>query len=91
MKKIHYKIYVRGNVQGVGYRWSTVRQARALGITGYVKNMPDGSVCIEAEGRLDNLDEFIDWCRIGPGAAYVEKVEVQQYPLLNYTDFRIEH
>jgi acylphosphatase len=90
-KKLHYRIFVRGYVQGVGFRWSTARQARSLGINGFVRNMPDGSVYIEAEGSEDNLKEFIDWCKVGPGAGYVERVDAEQYPPINYPDFRIEH
>ncbi len=89
--KLLYKIHVRGYVQGVGFRWSAAREARILGISGFVKNMPDGSVYIEAEGQEENIREFMDWCRRGPAAGYVEGVEAEQYPPVNYRDFRIEH
>ena len=90
-EKTRYRIYVKGYVQGVGFRWSTARQARALGITGFVKNMPDGSVFIEAEGSEESIGDFIDWCRKGPGPSFVENVEIEQLAPLNYSDFRIEH
>lgn len=86
-----YKIRVRGLVQGVGFRWSAAWEARKLGITGFVKNMPDGSVYIEAEGSGSSLGEFLDWCRRGPAAGYVEEVGVDKFPPVNYRDFRIEH
>jgi acylphosphatase len=85
----HYKIHVIGYVQGVGFRWSTARQARALGISGSVRNMPDGSVFIEAEGPEDNMNAFISWCRKGPG--YVERVDLEAYPPEHFSEFRIEH
>jgi len=65
-EKIRYTIRVTGRVQGVGFRYSTLREAQNENITGYVKNMPDGSVEIEAEGSKDQLDIFVEWCRRGP-------------------------
>jgi acylphosphatase len=88
--KLLYKIHITGYVQGVGFRWSAAREARILGITGFVRNMPDGSVYIEAEGEEENAREFLDWCRKGPAAGYVETVESEQYPPANYREFRIE-
>ena len=57
-EKLLYKIHIRGYVQGVGFRWSTAREAKIMGITGFVKNLPDGSVYIEAEGTADRLKAF---------------------------------
>jgi acylphosphatase len=85
-----YKIHVKGRVQGVGFRWSAAREATRLGITGYVKNISDGSVYIEAEGASEQLDAFIAWCRIGPGIAHVREVHVSEYPPVGYPDFSIE-
>lgn len=77
MKK-HIQIRVTGKVQGVFYRDYTVQKALALGITGYVKNMPDGSVCIEAYGDDEALSLFVDWCYTGSPKAGVENVEVKE-------------
>ena len=87
--KLLYKIYVRGLVQGVGFRWNASREARNRGITGYVKNMSDGSVYIEAEGHREQLRAFVEWCRIGTG--YVESVDTDIFPPYGYSDFRIVH
>ena len=89
-EKIRYKIRVRGRVQGVGFRWSAVREANDHGITGYVKNQPDGSVYIEAEGSGEQLNAFVEWCRKGPGLSFVESVVADPLPPVNYEDFRIE-
>ena len=89
--KLLYKIHVRGRVQGVGFRWSAAKEARSRGITGYVKNLPDGSVYIEAEGSREQLDFFTEWCRRGPGFGNVESVNIDTLPPVNYTEFRIEH
>ena len=88
-EKLLYKIHVTGYVQGVGFRWRTEREAASLGIKGFVRNMPDGSVCIEAEGSRKQLRDFTEWCRKGPG--YVESVTVDVYPPVNYRDFTVRY
>jgi acylphosphatase len=88
-RKMLYKIHVRGWVQGVGFRWSAVREARDRGISGYVRNLSDGSVYIEAEGSGEQLNAYIEWCKQGPGL--VESVTSDVFPPVNYKDFRIEH
>jgi acylphosphatase len=88
-EKLLYRIHVRGRVQGVGFRWSTVRTAKYHGITGFVKNMSDGSVYIEAEGTGKQLKSFVDWCIKGPG--YVESITTDQFPPVNYKDFKVEY
>jgi acylphosphatase len=90
-EKLLYKIHVRGYVQGVGFRWSTAREANNRGITGFVKNLSDGSVYIEAEGSSDQLKAFIEWCRNGPDFGFVESVEAESSSAVNYTEFRIVH
>ncbi len=89
--RIQYKINVSGRVQGVGFRWSAAREAGILGIAGFVKNMPDGNVYIEAEGTRDQLDSFVGWCKMSPGLSEVKSVTVEQCPVSGYRDFRIEH
>jgi len=69
-------IKVSGKVQGVFYRASTKDQADALGVRGFVRNEPDGSVYIEAEAEEATLNRFMDWCRRGPRMAQVEKCDV---------------
>jgi acylphosphatase len=90
-ERLLYKIHITGRVQGVGFRWSAANEARSLGITGYVKNLSDGSVYIEAEGTRENLNAFIEWCKRGPGNSFVEFVNADSFPPVNYVDFRIEH
>ena len=88
MKK-HFSIKVSGVVQGVFFRASTKAQADALAIKGLVRNEPDGSVHIEAEGDEQNIDAFIQWCRKGPSRASVEKCEIQEGPTKGYSNFII--
>ncbi len=66
---------VRGLVQGVGFRHHTKVRARELGIAGWVRNLPDGSVEVWAEGEASVLDELDRWLRIGPPGARVEGLE----------------
>jgi acylphosphatase len=89
-EKLLYKIQVKGQVQGVGFRWNTLREARNRGIKGFVKNLPDGSVYIEAEGSIKQLNDFVEWCKKGPGFALVESVTKETFPPLNYRDFQID-
>jgi len=71
---------VKGEVQGVGFRWSVQRQAGELGLTGYAENLPDGSVRVEAEGDADRLDQLEAYLRQGPRWAEVESLDVQRAP-----------
>jgi len=65
---------VRGQVQGVGYRLSCCRRAQELGLGGWVRNRPDGSVEVEAEGPPQQLAELLLWCERGPAGAQVTSV-----------------
>lgn len=88
-EKILYRIHVMGYVQGVGFRYRTLREAVSRGIKGFVKNMSDGSVYIEAEGTRKELKHFVEWCKNGPG--HVESVTIDQYPPAYYGDFHVEY
>jgi len=68
---VRARIVVRGRVQGVAYRASTQRKARDLGLTGWVRNLEDGSVELEAQGTSSVLDALETWCRRGPALAKV--------------------
>jgi len=89
--KILYRVHVQGRVQGVGFRWSAVREARRRRITGFVKNQYDGSVYIEAEGPQDQLLDYLEWCRKGPGSAHVTSVTANPGEIKNYPDFTVEY
>lgn len=69
---------VTGRVQGVYYRQHTRREASALGLSGWVRNRPDGRVELFAQGRREALDRLIDWLWAGPARAEVTGVEVEQ-------------
>ena len=67
-------LIILGEVQGVFYRASTLEQAQQLRVTGWVQNLPDGSVEIVAEGPKHALDALIEWCKQGPPDARVDEV-----------------
>jgi len=75
--KTALKAKVSGRVQGVFYRSFTVGEARKLGLIGYVRNSPDGSVEVYAEGDRDRLEELVKRLRAGPPAATVESVDTE--------------
>ncbi len=66
---------VHGRVQGVFFRGFTRRQAWELGVTGFVRNMPDGTVEVVAEGQQDALEELLERVRTGPSSARVSSVD----------------
>jgi acylphosphatase len=74
MKQV--RVVVRGRVQGVGFRYSTVRRARDLGLTGWVRNRRDGSVELVAQGTAAAVAALVAWCGHGPSSARVDDVEV---------------
>jgi acylphosphatase len=73
---------VTGRVQGVAYRASTVEQARAHGVTGWVRNLPDGSVELEAQGDEARVAALLAWCADGPPAARVTGVATGDLPVV---------
>jgi acylphosphatase len=71
---------VRGRVQGVGYRASTAYEARRLGLSGWVRNRPDGTVEVAARGDGAAVDALIGWLAQGPRGARVTGVDVEEFP-----------
>ena len=83
------QIIVHGRVQGVWFRAGTKEKAGELGIFGWVKNRPEGTVEIHAEGEKSQIDNFIFWCRKGTPAANVTSVDLASISLQNFTSFEI--
>jgi acylphosphatase len=74
---VQVQLIIAGRVQGVYFRASAVSEAQKLGLTGWVKNRPDGSVQAVAEGPREKLDQLIAWCHQGPGGAKATSANVQ--------------
>ena len=90
MKNLTIKIH--GNVQGVFFRVSTKEIADELNVNGWVRNEPDGTVAIEAEGEERALDKFCSWLKKGPKNSKVEKIEkVFNKKIKNHEIFEIKY
>ncbi len=87
----HLNIQVFGKVQGVSFRDSAQKNAWALQLKGIVRNEPDGTVWIEAEGPESAIDELVAWCQKGPKKAAVERVETAEAELEDYTAFHVTY
>lgn len=83
-------IIVTGKVQGVFYRQSTKEKAVELGLSGIVKNQPDGSVFIQASGPSQALNQFIAWCKQGPPRAEVISVQVESIEPRGFIGFTVQ-
>jgi acylphosphatase len=81
------RIHVSGIVQGVFFRANTVSVATRLGLKGFVRNLPDGSVEIVAEGEKELLEKLLEWCARGPEGASVIKTEPKWEE--NKNEFRV--
>ncbi len=76
------RFLVFGMVQGVGFRWYVARHARAIGLTGYARNLPNGSVEVVVSGPEESLPELERLLRTGPANAHVERVERRDEPAM---------
>ena len=88
--KIHAEIIVQGFVQGIGYRYFTLRKARDYNLVGYVKNLMNGDVLCEVEGEEGLVNDFIKELRIGPTFSRVTNIIVEKSDtLVGYTTFEV--
>ena len=83
------RYYVSGRVQGVGFRYFTVRAAEALGVTGWTRNLADGRVEVHANGTAKQLDDLESRLRAGPPAADVRGFDVGDSGVIEATGFQI--
>ena len=83
---------VVGRVQGVGFRYSAVNQARHLGLRGWVRNEADGSVTVVCEGPRKAVDAYHQWLKRGPSSARVERVDAHESEFRGqFRSFSIEY
>jgi len=82
---------VRGKVQGVGFRYSTIQEAHRLRINGWVRNASNGDVEVWAEGPRDKLAAFLAWLQRGPQFSRVNSVEKEEKSPKGYYNFNVEH
>ena len=86
-----WRLMVEGEVQGVGFRSACYRRATELGLCGWVRNLPDGRVEVQAEGSNLPLNELRMWCERGPTSANVRMVRLTQLPITGEDWFEIKH
>jgi len=84
-------VKVTGRVQGVSFRWYAVQEAERLGVTGWIRNEPDGSVAGHLEGDDDAVDAMVDWCRRGPSYASVRQLAVTEAALTGDDAFAVSY
>jgi acylphosphatase len=87
--RARFHAIVRGRVQGVSFRWATRETAENLGLGGWVRNLPDGSVEAEAEGDRAVLDDLIAFLHRGPPGARVDSVTITWHEPAGQRDFTI--
>ena len=88
--KARVRVLIEGRVQGVFFRASTRDEARARGLAGWARNLPDGRVEALFEGDKRVVENMLTWCQKGPPYAYVDRVEEEWQPYQgDLTDFRI--
>jgi acylphosphatase len=83
------RVRVSGRVQGVFFRVETSDRARSLGLAGWVRNCPDGSVEAVFEGEPDRVQSMVEWCGRGPSGASVDSVDVKWEEPRNDAGFRV--
>lgn len=86
----HYNITVKGKVQRVSYRFCTHAQAIKCNLTGYVKNLHNGDVYIEAEGLEEDINKLIDWCYVGSPLSKVTEVIAEENDIKNFETFEVK-
>jgi acylphosphatase len=90
-QRARLRMIVSGRLQGVFFRGAAATQARALGITGYARNLADGTVEINAEGRRDALELMAAWAHHGPSPARVEGVRIEWGKMQReFTEFKVK-
>ena len=77
---VRVHVWVSGYVQGVFFRESTRREAERLGVSGWVRNLPDGRVEAVFEGPRSAVEQAVDWCHTGPPRASVDHIESREEP-----------
>ncbi|HEY3462400.1 MAG TPA: acylphosphatase [Gaiellaceae bacterium] len=89
MERERRHVTVHGFVQGVGFRFAVEREARSRGVSGWVRNRPDGSVEAIFEGEAADVEALVDFCRRGPRGAEVARVDVEAESAEGLAGFRV--
>ncbi len=89
--KLKVQVFISGRVQGVNFRHYTQKEASSLGLTGWVRNLPDSRVEAVFEGNSEAIHRMVAWCYSGPTLADIENVEVDYFaPTGEFSSFEIK-
>ncbi len=87
-----YEIKITGRVQGVGFRYYTQKVAGELGLKGWVRNRPDHSVLVMVQGNEKDIETFVDYLKIGPALARVDKISKVKMATMNeFSQFEVKY
>jgi acylphosphatase len=89
VERVRRRVVVHGHVQGVFFRDSLRRLADRHAVAGFVRNTREGTVEAVFEGSVDAVERLVDFCRLGPRGAVVERVDVDGEPVEGLTGFRV--
>jgi acylphosphatase len=90
-EKVRARVNIRGRVQGVFFRSETRQEAISLGLDGWVRNVPDGTVEVVLEGGQASVERATEWCRTGPRGALVSDVKITWEEPRDEDGFRVLH
>ncbi len=92
MHETRVHVFIKGRVQGVCFRAETKTNARAHSLRGWVRNLPDGRVEAVFEGKKNNVEKMVEWCKTGPAFASVSEVDIHREEFKNeFNSFDIRY
>jgi acylphosphatase len=87
----HYNIIIKGEVYQVGFRFYAMQMTGKYNLTGYVKYLGEDTIYMEVEGNVQELEEFIKWCKRGCVGSKIESVNFEEASFVGYSVFKVEH
>ena len=90
MNKVRTRILIEGRLHGMNFRLKTQQQATKLGLAGFVRNLSDGRIEIEAQGNKEQVESLLDWCQQEPHSSNIKSILFRyEEPNKSYTDFML--
>lgn len=90
MKQVRVRILIEGRLQAMNFRFNAQRQANKLGLVGFVRNLTDGRIEIEAQGEENNVKKMLDWCQEEPHSSQIRSILFRyDEPANRYSDFSV--
>lgn len=87
-KQVRIRILIEGRLQGMNFRYHTQQQAEKLGLVGFVRNLSDGRIEIDAQGEEDKIEQMLAWCQEGPQNTQIKSILFRyDEPVERHTDF----